>query len=186
MRTSCSCSSIPSVVRRPDTDVPSRDIGNQNFVAASTHLLSHHVRDGRVALSTGGRSPGQRRVRLGDCSPGGRLRLDATARYLQDLSDDDTRDVGLAQMTWVVRRTVIDVHRFPTYLEPLDMVTWCSGIGSRWAERRVDIDSPGGGRSARRRCGCISTPRRFAPCLRRRFRRGLRAEHRGPDGLVAA
>jgi acyl-ACP thioesterase len=82
---------------------------------------------------------GARRVRLGDCSPGGRLRLDATARYLQDLSDDDTRDAGLAQMTWVVRRTVIDVYRFPTYLEPLDMVTWCSGIGSRWAERRVDI-----------------------------------------------
>jgi len=88
---------------------------------------------------------GSRRVRLGDCSPGGRLRLDAIARYLQDLSDDDTRDAGLGQMTWVVRRTVIDVHRFPVYLEPLDMVTWCSGIGSRWAERRVDIHSPGGG-----------------------------------------
>ena len=55
------------------------------------------------------------------------------------------RDVGLAQMTWVVRRTVIDVLRFPTYLEPLDMVTWCSGIGSRWAERRVDIDGAEGG-----------------------------------------
>ena len=87
---------------------------------------------------------GSRRVRLGDCSPGGRLRLDATARYLQDLSDDDTRDAGLAQMTWVVRRTVVDVHEFPTYLEPLDMVTWCSGIGSRWAERRVDIRSGSG------------------------------------------
>ena len=85
---------------------------------------------------------GSRRVRLGDCSPGGRLRLDATARYLQDLSDDDTRDAGLAQMTWVVRRTVLDVHQFPTYLESLDMVTWCSAMGSRWAERRVDI---GGG-----------------------------------------
>ena len=88
---------------------------------------------------------GSRRVRLGDCSPGGRLRLDAAARYLQDLSDDDTRDVGLAQMTWVVRRTVVDVRQFPTYLEPLDMVTWCSGLGSRWAERRVDIASPAGG-----------------------------------------
>ncbi len=88
---------------------------------------------------------GSRLVRLGDCSPGGRLRLDAVARYLQDLSDDDTRDAGLAQMTWVVRRTVIDVLRFPTYLESLEMVTWCSGIGSRWAERRVDIDSAGGG-----------------------------------------
>jgi acyl-ACP thioesterase len=91
---------------------------------------------------------GSRRVRLGDCSPGGRLRLDAAARYLQDLSDDDTRDAGLAQMTWVVRRTVIDVHQFPTYLEPVDMVTWCSAIGSRWAERRVDIGGGGGGGDA--------------------------------------
>ena len=87
---------------------------------------------------------GSRRVRLGDCSPGGRLRLDATARYLQDLSDDDTRDAGLAQMTWVVRRTVIDVHQFPGYLEPVDMITWCSAVGSRWAERRVDIGGVGG------------------------------------------
>lgn len=82
---------------------------------------------------------GQRRVRLGDCSPGGRLRLDAVARYLQDVSDDDTRDAGLGQMTWVVRRTVVDVLRFPTYLEPLDLVTWCSAISPRWAERRVDV-----------------------------------------------
>ncbi|MEY2583315.1 MAG: hypothetical protein QOE09_3164 [Ilumatobacteraceae bacterium] len=73
------------------------------------------------------------------------MRLDAAARYLQDLSDDDTRDAGLDQMTWVVRRTVIDVVQFPTYLEPVEMVTWCSGLGSRWAERRVDIRSEGGG-----------------------------------------
>ena len=33
-----------------------------------------------------------RRVRLGDADPGGRLRLDAIARYVQDVSDDDTRD----------------------------------------------------------------------------------------------
>jgi acyl-ACP thioesterase len=97
---------------------------------------------------TGRTFDGQRRVRLGDCSPGGRLRLDATARYLQDLSDDDTRDAGLAQMTWVVRRTVIDVHQFPAYLKSLDMVTWCSAIGSRWAERRVDIGRAGAIRSA--------------------------------------
>lgn len=42
-------------------------------------------------------------------------------------------------MTWVVRRTVVDVDRFPTYLEPLQLLTWCAGLGSRWAERRVDI-----------------------------------------------
>src|SRR3954449_9792258 len=99
-----------------------------------------------VGLPAAGRTfTGRRRVRLGDCSPGGRLRLDAAARYVQDLSDDDTRDAGLAQMTWVVRRTVIDVARFPVYLDPLEMVTWCSGLGSRWAERRVDITGASGG-----------------------------------------
>ena len=99
-----------------------------------------------VGRPTSGRTfCGSRRVRLGDCSPGGRLRLDAVARYLQDVSDDDTRDAGLVQMTWVVRRTVIDVLHFPTYLESVDMVTWCSGLGSRWAERRVDLGSVGGG-----------------------------------------
>ena len=99
-----------------------------------------------VGLPGAGRTfPGRRRVRLGDCSPGGRLRLDAAARYVQDLSDDDTRDAGLAQMTWVVRRTVMDVRQFPVYLDPLEMVTWCSGLGSRWAERRVDITGASGG-----------------------------------------
>ena len=99
-----------------------------------------------VGTPRAGRSfEGERRARLGDCSPGGRLRLDAAARYLQDLSDDDTRDAGFAQMTWVVRKTVIDVRQFPTYLEPLHLVTWCSGLGSRWAERRVDAHSAGGG-----------------------------------------
>src|SRR3954453_17359154 len=99
-----------------------------------------------VGLPAAGRTfTGRRRVRLGDCSPGGRLRLDATARYVQDLSDDDTRDAGLAQMTWVVRRTVIDVARFPTYPDPLEKVTWFSGLGSRWAERRVAITGASGG-----------------------------------------
>ena len=35
-----------------------------------------------------------RRVRLGDASPRGRLRLDACARYLQDIANDDSRDAG--------------------------------------------------------------------------------------------
>ena len=47
-------------------------------------------------------------------------------------------------MTWVVRRAVIEVLRFPTYLEPVELLTWCSGLGSRWAERRVDIHNSGG------------------------------------------
>ena len=84
--------------------------------------------------------PGQRRVRLGDASSNGRLRLDACAEYLQDIANDDSRDAGSENPTaWVARRTVLQVERFPHYLELLEMWTWCGGIGPRWAERRYSV-----------------------------------------------
>jgi len=82
----------------------------------------------------------RRRVRLGDCSPGGRIRLDACARFLQDIANDDSRDAGSPNPTaWVARRTVIRVERFPAYLDKVRLATWCSGIGPRWAERRYEV-----------------------------------------------
>jgi acyl-ACP thioesterase len=87
-----------------------------------------------------------RRVRLGDASPGGRLRFDALVRYLQDVSDDDTRDAGFTEAAgWVVRRTVIEVGQFPVYLEAMTCRTWCSGTGGRWAERRIRVRGERGG-----------------------------------------
>jgi acyl-ACP thioesterase len=89
---------------------------------------------------------GKRRVRLADVSPAGRLRLDAAARFLQDLSADDTADAALEDAeAWVVRKTVIQVMAFPRYLEPLELATWCSGTGSHWAERRISIQGERGG-----------------------------------------
>jgi acyl-ACP thioesterase len=89
---------------------------------------------------------GARRVRLADVSPAGRLRLDAAARFLQDLSADDTADAALPDAeAWVVRKTVIEVGVFPRYLEPLALATWCSGTGSHWAERRISIVGERGG-----------------------------------------
>ena len=89
---------------------------------------------------------GVRRVRLADVSPAGRLRLDAAARFLQDLSADDTADSALPEAeAWVVRKTSIEVRAFPRYLEPLALATWCSGTGSHWAERRISIHGEAGG-----------------------------------------
>lgn len=83
-----------------------------------------------------------RRVRLADATPSGRLRLDSVARYLQDVSNDDTRDADWSDPHWwVVRRTVIDVHEFPKYLQEINLTTWCGGLGSHWAERRTQITS---------------------------------------------
>ena len=86
----------------------------------------------------GRRFGAKRSARLGDVTPKGRLRLDAVARYLQDIANDDAIDAGLENaMAWVVRRCEIRVHRFPTFREQLDLVTFCGGYGSRWAQRRT-------------------------------------------------
>ena len=83
----------------------------------------------------------ERRVRLSDADPSGRLRLDAVARYLHDVSNDDTRDSGLRDDgSWVVRRTVVRVEgASPRYLQRVALATWCSGTGRNWAERTVTI-----------------------------------------------
>jgi len=81
-----------------------------------------------------------RRARLGDVTPGNRLRLDALARFLQDLSSDDTVDAAFENdMAWVVRRTVVEVTRPAVFRELLFLRTFCSGTGSRWAERRISV-----------------------------------------------
>ncbi len=86
-----------------------------------------------------------RRVRLADVRPDGRARLDALARYLQDVAADDVRDAGVAdERRWVIRRTYLDIARRPRYEELLDLATWCSGTGAAWAERRTSLRGSGG------------------------------------------
>lgn len=87
----------------------------------------------------------RRRVRLGDATPLGRMRLDAVARFLQDIANDDSRDAEWSDPHWwVVRRTVVDVHQFPVYLQEVALETWCGGLGSHWAERRTRISAVDG------------------------------------------
>jgi acyl-ACP thioesterase len=82
----------------------------------------------------------QRRARFGDLNPRGRLRLDSLARFVQDVSSDDTADAGLDNdVAWVVRRTKVTIDRSPGFRELLTLTTFCSGQGGRWAERRVSV-----------------------------------------------
>ena len=86
-----------------------------------------------------------RQVRWADVDSGGRLRLDAIARLLQDVATDDTAELGLAEAeAWVVRRTLIHQIRAAEQGETLELATFCSGLGSRWAERRISITGEGG------------------------------------------
>ncbi len=99
-------------------------------------------------MATEGRSfRGRRKVRLGDVERSGRLRFDALTRYTQDVSDDDTTDAGLPDTPgWVVRSTVVDQLQPAELAEELEFVTFCSGLGRRWAERRLSITGDRGAR----------------------------------------
>jgi acyl-ACP thioesterase len=79
-----------------------------------------------------------------DCAPSGRMRLDGLARWLQDVAYADVEDAGLAEKSvWVVRRTRIDVRRFPRFGEEFELATFCSGMGRMWAERRTTVTRVG-------------------------------------------
>jgi acyl-ACP thioesterase len=81
---------------------------------------------------------------LADCAPSGRVRLDALARFTQDIAYADALDAGLHETTWwVVRRTRMRVGRFPRFGQRLELATFCSGLGRMWAERRTSIAAEG-------------------------------------------
>ena len=82
----------------------------------------------------------QVRPGLADCAPSGRVRLDALARFAQDIAYADADEVGLSRRaTWVVRRTRLRVGQFPRFGEHLELATFCSGLGRMWAERRTSV-----------------------------------------------
>jgi acyl-ACP thioesterase len=84
----------------------------------------------------------QRKVRLRDVTASGRLRLDALAGYLQDVAGDDVDDAGLVG-AWVLRRLVLALGDLPQLRDEVSLTTFCSGYGSRWAERRTIVTVAG-------------------------------------------
>lgn len=86
------------------------------------------------------------KVRLGDVDRRGRLRLDAAARYLQDVATDDANDAELdRRFGWLVRRTAIRVVEPLGLGEPMVVDTWCTALGRSWAERRSQLLGERGG-----------------------------------------
>ncbi len=89
-----------------------------------------------------------RAIRLSDIDAHGRLRLDAVARFLQDVAIDDVEETGwgMPEHLWFVRSIRIDV------LEPfvgwgeISLTTWCSGVAAIAAGRRWSLSRADGGR----------------------------------------
>jgi len=102
-----------------------------------------------IAPPEGGRVFRQEgRAGLADCAPSGRARLDALARWMQDVAYADVEEAGVAdRAVWVVRRARIRVERFPRFGEHFEAATFCSGLGRMWAERRTTITRLGSERS---------------------------------------
>lgn len=87
-----------------------------------------------------------RKVRASDVDVARRLRLDGTARYLQDIAFDDLHDAGFGRehASWVLRRSVVRVLVPAQFDDDVRLRSWCSGYASRWCTKRVTVDSGSG------------------------------------------
>ena len=82
---------------------------------------------------------------VADVVGGGRARLDAIARWLQEIARQDLAAAGFeGRGVWIVRRTRIRVEAFPRYGEGVALRTFCSGLGRFSAERRTSVESAAG------------------------------------------
>jgi acyl-ACP thioesterase len=94
-----------------------------------------------VALPSVGRVFSERLLPgIADAAGSGRVRLDALARWLQEVAYHDLLDAGFDEAgAWVVRRQRLRVDSFPRFGEPVVLRTFCSGLGRFAAERRTSI-----------------------------------------------
>jgi acyl-ACP thioesterase len=89
-----------------------------------------------------------RRIRISDRDGQGRLRLDAVARFFQDVATDDADETGWGapEHLWVVRRLRIDVVAPLLDDREVELLTWCSGTAALAAGRRLSLTGDRGGR----------------------------------------
>jgi acyl-ACP thioesterase len=78
----------------------------------------------------------------------GRVRLDAVARFLQDIAIDDVQETGwgMPDHLWFVRSIRIDVLEPLVGDRELELATWCSGVAAIAAGRRWSLSGDQGGR----------------------------------------
>src|SRR4249920_1116498 len=86
-------------------------------------------------------------IGLSDMDARGRLRLDAVARFLQDIAIDDVSETGwgLPDHLWFIRSIRIDVLSAVMDDQEVEVVTWCSGVAPLAAGRRWSLTGALGG-----------------------------------------
>lgn len=75
-----------------------------------------------------------------------RIKFDGIARHLQNAGQDHLAASGHEQTHphWIARRTVIELQRSGGWPERLSLHRWCSRMGSRWCNIRIDLDGDAG------------------------------------------
>ena len=104
--------------------------------------------DPGIPRPAGGRTfSARRRIRLADVDPQGRVRLDAVARFLQDVAIEDAEETGwgMPEHLWFLRRIRIDVVEPFLGDREVELVTWCSGLAAIAAGRRWSLRGDGDG-----------------------------------------
>ena len=98
--------------------------------------------------ATGRTYTARRRVRLADMAHDGRVRLDALARYLQDVAIEDVQETGwgLPDHLWFIRRIWLAIEAPFVGDRTIDVTTWCSGLAAIAAGRRWSLTGDAGGR----------------------------------------
>jgi acyl-ACP thioesterase len=107
---------------------------------STTEALSPPPEAGRIHRAA-------RPIRLSDRDAQGRLRLDAIARYLQDVAGDDVDETGWGapEHLWVLRRIRVDVIRPFLDDRAVELATWCCGLAPVAAGRRTSLVGDRGG-----------------------------------------
>ena len=89
----------------------------------------------------------RRRVGLSDLDARGRVRLDALARFLQDVAIEDVHQTGwgMPEHLWFIRSIRVDVLAPFRGDREIELVTWCSGLAAIAAGRRWSLRGDAGG-----------------------------------------
>jgi acyl-ACP thioesterase len=100
------------------------------------------------APSAGRTYTARRRVRLADMAHDGRVRLDALARYLQDVAIEDVEETGWGRPDhlWFIRRIRLAISSPFVGDRTIGVTTWCSGLAAIAAGRRWSLAGDVGGR----------------------------------------
>lgn len=112
---------------------------------SSTGITERVQADSPLSEKPSGAEPftARYRIRTNDVDHTMRVRLDAIARYLQDIAADMLEASAFfdSDPFWILRRTIIDVIAPISWPGDVEVQRWCSATSTRWVNMRQTVRS---------------------------------------------